>query len=618
MPTIAPHYLLICKPPLSHQAVNNRQFPFWDKDVITCRTYNGSLRFSITIVRGDEKQRCVCVCFPRLFFSFSLRPFRAFVYPLHTMSKSLFRPHTLSSSAHALPTGTYHRLERTDPRIIACFNLKGLPSLPEEDESCERRSRVFHSDPSFDPFLFSSPPRPAPQPPQHSMKGDIELCLAGKSFNFPHPPLAKDSTVSLTRSPATRAVSRKRMHSPASSISSAASSSSDDTIGQTPLTPSSSDDEHIPTSLSVTAPNSKRLSVLFTKSMPDLRPPSPQITTVEEIPEEDGEEAEWLTQEMQDFVTLSSSPVSDENLSSRPESFLPSLRLSNALLEGLSPVAGPSAQLDPTFHSCQKKTRSFVIPSRPPPPPPIQICPASPLNDVFGVSSPSFFTPATPPTLNSSRPPPRSSIPSDVDELMQMDLEEFEDFLDLKEVTDSHLESPFNSIFHPYQHSPAAPFGFSIDDLPTTPSSFAFSDDSHLYDFPRSPLRRSSSSISTASSATRRLRSKWSSSTLGSVYNNQPQPSSWMSKFSFKKGSNKEKAVPSTHILPSPSKSAKKEKRRKFAGSDIVVRHSYESDVTQIGRRDSGGSRNSSESAESSPSPGLRRKPIPVEIFMKQ
>jgi len=88
-----------------------------------------------------------------------------------------------------------------------------------------------------------------------------------------------------------------------------------------------------------------------------------------------------------------------------------------------------------------------------------------------------------------------------------------------------------------------------------------------------------------------------------------------MSKFSFAKGFSKEKAVPSD---PSPLKSVKKEKHRKFTGADIVVRHSYESDVVQVERRGSRRSRDSSESVESSPSPGLRRKPIPVEIFMKQ
>ncbi|KAF9652599.1 hypothetical protein BDM02DRAFT_3109168 [Thelephora ganbajun] len=412
---------------------------------------------------------------------------------------------------------------------------------------------------------------------------------------------------------------RKRTHSPASSISSAASSSSssDDTVGQPPLTPCTSDDECIPASLSVTAPNSKRLSVLFVKPMPDLRPPSPKIATVEEISEDDGEEAEWLTHEMQDFVTFS--PASGENLSSRPESFLPPLPTSNPFKDFSSPIVGPSAQLDPTFHFCQKKTRSFVIPSRPPPPPPIQICPASPLSNVFAISSPSLSTTTIPPTPISSRPPPRSSIPCDVDELMRMDMDDF-DFLEdeLAEARDSYPNSPFNSIFNAYQHSPSASIGFSVDDLPATPSTFAFSDYLHNYDLPQSPLRRSNSSISTSSSATRRLRSKWSTSTLGSVYNNQPQSSSWMSKFSFKKGSNKEKAVPSTPTLPSPPKSAKKEKRRKFTGADIIVRRSYESEVAQVGRRDSRGSRTSSESVESSPSPGLRRKPIPVEIFMKQ
>lgn len=533
------------------------------------------------------------------------------------MSESLPNPRTGSFPAHALPTGTSHRLHKTDPRIIDCYNSKRLPQLPEEDESCGQGRQSFRLDPSFDLSLFSSPPRPAPQPPQSSISGgDIKLSIEGKSFDFPCPPLLllKDSTVSLTRSPATRAVSRKREHSPALSISSAASSSSsDDNVDQTPLTPSTSDDEYIPTSLSVTAPNSKRLSVMYTKSMPDLRLPSPQITTVEELSEEDGEEAEWLTQEMQDFVTLSPHPVSDGTLSSRPESFLPPPRLADSSLGHLSPVIGPSAQLDPTFHSCQKKTRSFLIPSRPPPPPPIQICPASPLKNVFAVSSPSFSATAIPPIPFSNRPPPRSSIPSDVDELMQMDLEDL-DFLELSEADDSYLDSPFNSAFNAYQPSPVLHYGFSVGDLPTTPSSSAFSD---RLDLPQSPLHRSSSTSSSSSSATRRLRSKWSSSTLGSTYNNQTQ-SSWMSRFSFKKVSSKEKAVPSTSTLPSPLRSAKKEKRRKFTGSDIVVRHSHESDVAQVGRRDSRGSRDSSESSEGSPSPGLRRKPIPVEIFMKQ
>ena len=411
---------------------------------------------------------------------------------------------------------------------------------------------------------------------------------------------------------------RKRTHSPASSISSAASSSSsDDTVGQPPFTPNTSDDEYIPTS--VTAPNPKRLSVLFAKSMSDLRLPSPRVTSVEELSEEDGEEAEWLTQEMQDFVTLSSPPsASNENLSSRPESFLPPPRMSTSFKE-LSPV-GPSAQLDPTFHFCQKRNRSFVIPSRPPPPPPIATCPASPLANVFAVSSPCLSTTTIPPTPISSRPPPRSSIPCDVDELMQMDMDDFDLLEDeLAEARDSYSDSPFDSIFNAYRSSPSTSTGFNVDDLPATPSSFAFSDDSHHHDLPRSPLRRSSSSVSTSSSATRRLRSKWSTSTLGSVYNSQsPQSPSWMSKLSFKKGSNKEKATSFIPILPSPAKSAKKEKRRKFTGADIVVRHSHESDVAQVGRRDSSSSRTSSESAESSPSPGLRRKPIPVEIFMKQ
>jgi len=539
------------------------------------------------------------------------------------MSKSLPRSRARSSPAHLLPLDKFRRPEKNDPQIIARYNPKVLHSLPEEDESCERRSKVFRSNVSFDESLFSSPPRRAPQPPQFSVSGDIKLCLAGRSFEFPCPPPEEMSTVSLTRTPATRVTPKrfhKGTHSPALSISSvASSSSSDDTVCQPPLTPNTSDDEHTPISLSVTAPNSKRLSVLFVKPMPDLRPPSPKIATVEELPEEGGEEAEWLTQEMQDFVSFSSPlSASDENLSSRPESFLPPLRASNSFKELSSPVIGPSAQLDPTFHSLQKKTRSFVTPSRLPPPPPIQVCPASPLDDDFDVSPPCPSTTAILPTPVSSRPPPRSSIPCDVDELMQMDVDDFDLLEDeLVEARESYPASPFSSILNAYLRSPNTPTGFSVDDLPTTPSSFASSGSYHHY-LPQSPLCRSNSSTSTSSSATRRLRSRWSTSTLGSLYNDQSQSTSWMSKFSFKMGSNKEKAVLPIAILPSPAKSAKKEKRQKFTGADIVVRHNHESDVAQVGRRDSRGSRTSSESPESSPSPGLRRKPIPVEIFMKR
>jgi len=537
------------------------------------------------------------------------------------MSKPLPESRTWPSPAHLLLPDDFRRPERNDPQTTAHYNSKILPSLPEEEEPCEQRSEVFCSDISFEESLFSSPPRPAPQPPQCSAPGDIKLRLAGRSFDFPCPPPEKEPMVSLTRTRATRVVPmrfRRRTHSPAPSISSAvSSSSSDDTVSQPPLTPSTSDDEHVPPSLSVTPPNSKRLSVFFAKSMLPL---SPKIATLEELPEEDGEDVEWLTQEMQDFVTLPSPPITSEAiLSSRPESFLPSLRMSGSFKGLAPPDLGPSAQLDPTFHFCQKKSRSFVIPSRPPPPPPIQISPASPLANVFAVSSPCLSTTTIPPTPISSRPPPRSSIPCDVDELMQMDMDDFDLLEDeLVEARDPYPDSPFSSILNAYQHSPHASVGFSTDDLPDTPSSLAFSDESHHRDRLQSPLRRSSSSISTSSSVTRRLRSKWSTSTLGSVYNDHSQSTSWMSKFSFMKVSNKEKAVPSIPTLPSFPKSAKKEKRRKFTGADIVVRHSYESDAAQVGRRDSRSSRNSSESTEGSPSPGLRRKPIPVEIFMKQ
>ena len=149
----------------------------------------------------------------------------------------VLRRWTWPSSAHLLPPDSFHRPERNDPRVITRYNTKVLPSLPEEDESCERRSRPFRSDTSFDESLFSPPPHHAPQPPQHSVSGDIKLCLGGRSFNFPSP--LEESTISLKRTSATRVVPmhfRRRAHSPDLSISRAASlSSSDDTVGPDPL-----------------------------------------------------------------------------------------------------------------------------------------------------------------------------------------------------------------------------------------------------------------------------------------------------------------------------------------------------------------------------------------------
>ncbi|KAH9912000.1 hypothetical protein B0H21DRAFT_438711 [Amylocystis lapponica] len=510
---------------------------------------------------------------------------------------------------------------------------------------------------TFEDFfpVSSTPPRLTPpplvfksSPSSESPLDDINLRFSGLgiSLDFPSPP----------NSPP-----QQREHSPAPSMSSshtatsrssASSIPSDSSSKQADLTPPTSDDESHPPRLH-RAPTckSQRASILFMKSMPDLT----QRPAIVEVDEDIDEDAEWFARDISDVITLSTplppsfpssmvppSPATDAP--ARPESMIAPRRRQSKPLPNLPRISvvghtsqgRPSAQLDPGF---PPRRKSFLIPDRPPPPPPIKIERCSTmeqetdnllahlasaalgsgflgtgLSAIYDGNSAAGSLPTTPSSayLVHSRPLPRMSIPADI-----MDLSDevpytpgLENVLEVEIAPESDLGhdqawpvTP-NSISIYSQESiggdslpvtPISPFDFDFDTSPITPHAGPASPDSPIFHMARESMPE------------RNLRSRWSSSTLGSMADRQQHStSSWMPRFHLsptKKGKGKAAAPRTPPPKPSPPMSP-------------ALKRSFELEM-HLERRNSSSSRLSSDSGESTTSAGLRRKPIPVEIFMR-
>ncbi|KAK7685057.1 hypothetical protein QCA50_011894 [Cerrena zonata] len=551
---------------------------------------------------------------------------------------------------------------------------------------------------TFDDFFPASdaPPRPAPRPPVQNSRSSMESPLdeinlrfsgLGISLDFPSPP-SKSSSMS------------RREPSPTPSDSSATTATSSSS-SRTPLTPPTSDDESQPRTHLARAPTykSQRASILYMKSMPDLKKRSlPQTPVVQDSEDDwsDGEDASWFAQDISDIFTLSS-PLSTATPTSksfehkaRPDSIPPPSRhAGRSRASKLPPIApltiqthgrGPSTQLDPSFPpnaitSIANKRRSRFIPSRPPPPPPITIEPAScpsptmeekteellklladaALDNTFlgtglSVETEMLSTPVTPSSLyaistpTTARPPPRMSIPADIF-----------DFTEESPETDVS-ESGFDIIVtQPEDDVPGSPRSISIysqasmsvDALPISPiSSFDFdirtptaSEDptAGMYPSQFSSFTTAAADIASPSPTTsandfdsasmireRNLRSRWSSSTLASEYHAHHRqqmplsPSAWITRFHL--GSSSSSSSPTKSKAPKPTKAvpaakvplspATKKSLDLEGGAGLTRRDSSSSSRTSS-------SDSSSDSGESISSNGLRRKAIPIELFLR-
>ncbi|KAI8971284.1 hypothetical protein BD414DRAFT_581452 [Trametes punicea] len=487
---------------------------------------------------------------------------------------------------------------------------------------------------------------------------DINLRFSGLgiSLDFPSPPSAT------IRAPS-RSFSRRRELSPTPSNASSDMSSSGSSPKTPCTTPPTSDDESQGKSNLARAPTfkSQRASILFMKSMPDLSEPVRKSSIASTVDDDSIlEELEWIARDISDIVTLSTplpptfpamptdSPV---DARARPDSVLPPPRKQTGpgksrLSKPLpvvprisiqeSPAQAPSAQLDPTF---PLRRRSYLVPSRPPPLPPVPKSPTTAMeqateellaelaNAALGagflgteltVPQDGYAsTESLPPTPSShfivrspspSRPPPRSAIPADISDMME----------------ESHVELVI-PVDPTAQLWPSTPQSVSVysqitDSSPSTSplSSFDFDVDlSHVLSHREqtsaalessSPLHRSPSAISIVPPE-RTLRSRWSTSTLGSLAEGPPHSAtSWLPRFALSP-SKKAKGKPASPVSPPL--------QRKNAVKGVHgAKRSVDSDGG-LTRRDSRASRmsESSDSGDSTASSGLKRKPIPIALL---
>ncbi|KAI0682925.1 hypothetical protein BC835DRAFT_1397748 [Cytidiella melzeri] len=589
-------------------------------------------------------------------------PSTSYLSPTYCASRSLGGSNTLGTGARNSRIQDAADRKRDSRRVV----LTGAEGLTFEDFF--PMSGEFRAAPS--PLQAVSPPPEPRRPVSEDPFAVIESPLDSINFRFSGLHLQFDV-------PTTPSSQRSQSPTPsvASSRTTASSSSTTSAVSRSVVfTPPTSDDESQakphPYSNLNRAPThkSQRASIMYMKSMPDLqRPIRKRECTVlpREEDDSDSEDVYWFAQELSDIITmLPSVPETKlgESRRARPDSVFPPPRAvaghnrhSKALPNlPLSPIQrgsprGPSAQLDPTF----PQRKRHAIPSRPPPPPPILIeSPPSPtmeektdellallanaamdmnfLGTGLG-SSFSAFPPSLPVTPSSAfavmtplpvRPPPRSSIPADINDVFD-DAHSPEDREMLSDEHDDGLEFEFDDLSSP--EWPSTPKSTSIYSqasmsLDTIPVEIATPTASHSgfdCETPVSPAMPESPFVGMcASDATQRvLRSRWSSSTLSSLIDSRQaplSPASW--KLRFNLGSS-----------PSPTKKCAKVKTSsnrpllKTHQTSTPLSPAVQKSVT-LERRESSSSRMSdsgSDSGESTASSGLRRKPIPVEIFMR-
>ncbi|KAI0703233.1 hypothetical protein C8Q76DRAFT_824045 [Earliella scabrosa] len=589
----------------------------------------------------------------------------------HSCSSVSSLPITTNTSTHqpsrclggSATFGARPSHDKRDSRRVVLTGVEGLTFDDFFPPSSAPRVRT----PSPPPRPITPPRSVAPSPGSDCTLDDINLRFSGLgiSLDFPSPPSSATSFSPL---------SRRREQSPTpSTASSEASTASPKTPCSTPPT---SDDESPYKSNLMRAPTFKshRASVLFMKSMPDLTEPVRKSSICSVVEDDVSEEVEWIAREIGDIVTLASpvppaSPLtpSSADFHARPDSMPPPPRKQGAGRGRSSKVPpalprihiqdsssrGPSAQLDPTFPLSR---RSYLIPSRPPPPPPVPKSPSLSAmeqateellrelaNAALGAgllgteltqqdawscagsvppSPSSHYIVSTPITPSGLRPPPRSAIPADI--------------LDLSE------ESPIEAPLPRREQWPTSPLSSASvysqrtdSSAPASPmSSFDFDIDVTFVSdsrcgTPVTPMRRSPSTLSMAADPERALRSRWSTSTLGSLAESHSH--SWLPRFTLSpsKKAKKEKAAtaaatpaPATSSSHSPSNSASSPvsplQRKNALKSAHVPKRSIDSDHG-VTRRDSRSSRvsesSASDSGDSHTSAGLRRKPIPITLL---
>ena len=514
-----------------------------------------------------------------------------------------------------------------------------LHIIQEEDEPRAPRAR--------------SPPR---TPSPRSSSDPFHLTNTDTSYQFPHPPVS-------TPSP-----SRRGSVSPTPSMSTSDASTSPDSLSSDlPTTPSSSDDE-FPSYYSSAWPsfNARRASIRplsITK-----RNPQDSERFNDSQCEDDGDESdsEWYTREFSKILTLNCTlpPCTPHQQKSRPESiYIPSTSTNRRIL------AFPSSHLDPAF------PRSTPPPVPPKPksrkthlslrrPPPRSSIPADCVfldsgadasNYAFSDDSTSVFsfslydslptpTPTSPESSYSQSSPTYSPYPpsfpsSATSDEFEFDLDLELDDLEIQFASDTNIDSTILTL----PALPTSPIDLEADiahgleELRLRPAAPAPA--------PTSTPPRPHNLPEAEATPDRVLRSKWSASTLNSIREDQGRrtaSSKLRAYFSTSLPSptftSRTRSSTSSHKTPSsasPSRLRSKQRRELYAyahppcpspnatatrsaGPDVVIM-GYGHEGVPVKRRRSVTGLSDAGSEDSSASlVGLRRKPIPVEMFLRQ
>ncbi|KAI0699186.1 hypothetical protein C8T65DRAFT_305475 [Cerioporus squamosus] len=568
--------------------------------------------------------------------------------------------------------------DKRDSRRVVLTGVEGLTFDDFFPPSSAPRVRT----PSPPPRPITPPRSVASSPASECSLDDINLRFSGLgiSLNFPSPP----SSATPFSTP-----SRRREQSPTPSVaSSEASTASPKTPCSTPPTSDDESSPCKSNLMRAPTFKSQRASVLFMQSMPDLAEPTRKTSITSLVDEDISEEVNYIAQEIGDIVTLStplppasplalSDPFSDARArpdsvpppprkqagsrgrSSKPPPALPRISIQD------SSARGPSAQLDPTF---PLKRRSYLVPTRPPPPPPVPRSPvlsameqatedllAELANAALGAgllgqeltvphdgwssagsvppSPSSHFIVSTPVSATAGlRPLPRSSIPMDINDFAEESPIEF--MLPKRDQwpTTPQSISVYSQISDSAPGSPLSSFDFDIDvtfvssDSHCSPHSPSYANAQTMPESPApSPMRRSPSTLSMGADPERTLRSRWSTSTLGSLAESHSH--SWLPRFTLspsKKAKSKAAAAAVSHSHSSSSSSSTSPtsplQRKNAVKGTHAAKRSVDSD-RGVSRRDSRSSRVSESSASdsgdsaSTASSGLRRKPIPMALL---
>lgn len=419
-----------------------------------------------------------------------------------------------------------------------------------------------------------TPTRAAPSPPPRRPDSDeFSIIFTEKEFMFPHPPTA----YTYSSAPS----------SPSSCYSSPSSESS-----ALPGTPTTTDDE-----LATTQP----LHIEKKGKAP---------ASESEDSDSDLEDAyEWYSRELAEVVDMKPATARGASPGSRPRP--ESIYVASTSSTRVVPGHMPSPQLDPQY-----PRRTFVIPKRAPPPPPVERTPPRGsmvpedlvIDDLLDEY---FYSPSTSPSQSEFSD---SGLLEDIPFLLEE--EDAED-------DDAPIQLPLCL--------PTSPFALDFEEFDTIGQSLEpvasapeDSEDSHIDD--------SESHI---------LRSRWSSSTLDSAYSaGAASPKSRLMKIWAARA--KHMSSPKSPKTPKISKHAHSHSMSSYLASPKTPYYKFRPEEVaavdyanapptassarfpstpvspaHVKRSPSRQSCSSADSGDSSASSGLRRKPIPVEMFLR-